>query len=71
MVPSKAVFHKLFNLEEEKAFKQKKIPLDDFEDMTGKLSASMREIRLILRQQMLIWYRSDTDILGSSARRQL
>lgn len=43
MVPSEAVFYELFNLKKEKEFKQKKIPLNDFEDITGDLSASVCE----------------------------
>ena len=42
MVPSEEVFLKLFNLEPgKKAWKQKKLSLDDFEDITGDLRASV------------------------------
>jgi hypothetical protein len=42
MVPSEAVFNALFRLKDEKkTFKQKKIPLADFEKITGELSASV------------------------------
>lgn len=42
MVPPPAVFYALFKMEEgKKAWKQKKIPLDDFEAITGDLSASV------------------------------
>lgn len=42
MVPSEAVFMKLFNLKEEKkSWKQKKIPLTEFEEITGGLVASV------------------------------
>lgn len=42
MVQSAAVFYKLFNLEEEKkVWKQKKIPLAEFERITGELSVSV------------------------------
>jgi hypothetical protein len=41
MVPSPAVFYELFQLEEgKKEWKQKKIPLDDFEKVTRGLYAS-------------------------------
>ncbi|KAF8849374.1 hypothetical protein BDZ45DRAFT_810028 [Acephala macrosclerotiorum] len=43
MVPSLAVFYALFNLKEEKKeWKQKKIPLVDFQRITGGLYASIR-----------------------------
>lgn len=43
MVPSDAVMYRLFNLKEEKKdWKQKKIPLKDFEKITGELSASVK-----------------------------
>ena len=42
MVPNAQVFYKLFNLQEEKkVWKQKKIPLADFEKITGGLWASV------------------------------
>lgn len=47
MVPSPAVFYELFQLEEgKKAWKQKKIPLDDFENITGGLYASVSFMRV-------------------------
>ncbi|MCJ1395449.1 hypothetical protein MMC18_008335 [Xylographa bjoerkii] len=43
MVPNAEVFFKLFNLgEEKKAWKQKKIPLEQFESVTGELRTSIR-----------------------------
>lgn len=43
MVPSAAVFYALFGLKEEKkAWKQKKIPLEAFVDITGGLDVSGR-----------------------------
>ncbi|KAI9639246.1 uncharacterized protein MKK02DRAFT_29348 [Dioszegia hungarica] len=43
VVPNAQVFYKLFNLQEEKkVWKQKKIPLADFEKITGGLWASIR-----------------------------
>jgi hypothetical protein len=43
MVPSTAVFYPTFNLKEEKkAWKQKKIPLETFEDITGSCLLSIR-----------------------------
>ncbi len=69
MVPSEAIFYKLFRLKEEKkAFKQKKILLNDFENITGELSASVCETMLRTRQWMLIWHRFDMDISELSAR---
>lgn len=41
-MPSSAVFYKMFNMEEPtKAWKQKKIPLEEFERITGPLYASV------------------------------
>lgn len=42
MVPNTEVFLKLFGLgEEKKAWKTKKIPLEDFEEITGQLTTSV------------------------------
>jgi len=43
MVPSPAVFYAMFNLKEEKkAWKQKKISLEEFEAIAGEMTASVR-----------------------------
>ncbi|KAE8454319.1 hypothetical protein EG329_005244 [Mollisiaceae sp. DMI_Dod_QoI] len=66
MVPSEAIFYKLFRLKEEKkAFKQKKILLNDFENITGELSASIRYgyLRVVSKDITLKW---DKDALSFS-----
>ena len=68
MVPSKAVFYKLFNLKEEKkAWKQKKTPLEDFESITGELSASVCILPCYVGH-LLTTSRLGTDTYESQAR---
>ncbi|KAF4634149.1 hypothetical protein G7Y89_g3965 [Cudoniella acicularis] len=58
MVPSEAVFYKLFNMQEpKKAWKQKKISLGDFQAITGYLEASIRygSLRITSNDITLKW----------------
>jgi len=49
MVPNAEIFFKLFKLDEEKkAWKQKKIFLEEFEAITGELSTSIRYGHLVI-----------------------
>ncbi|CAG8951133.1 hypothetical protein HYFRA_00006531 [Hymenoscyphus fraxineus] len=60
MVPSEAVFNELFNIKEQtKEWKQKKIPVKDFERITGEISASMRYgyLSLVKENVTLKWDR--------------
>ncbi|KAH6667996.1 hypothetical protein B0J14DRAFT_658773 [Halenospora varia] len=70
MVPSEVVFYKLFDMEEsKKAWKQKKIPLEDFKCTTGGLTASIRYryLRVVGKDIILRWYKENNSFTVSGS----